>query len=98
MQMTRREQRDSDILTEMYRRAFAASTPPADFDALVAVAETNALGQKFIPYMDYECEQETLEAIVMAVLREYRVPKWRRPMFRNSFMLGCSPKTKQSLK
>ena len=96
--MTRKEQRDFDILTEMYRRAFAASTPPADFDALVAVAETNELGQKVIPYMDYECEQETLEDIVMAVLREYRVPKWRRPMFRNSFMLGCSPKTKQPLK
>jgi hypothetical protein len=96
--MTQREQRDFDILTEMYRRAFAASTPPADFDALVAVAETNALGQKVIPYLDYECEQETMDRIVTDVLREYRVPKWRRPLFRNSFMLGCSPKTKQPLK
>ena len=45
--MTQREQRDSDILMEMYRRAFAASTPPADFDALVAEAETNALVHSF---------------------------------------------------
>jgi hypothetical protein len=95
--MTQREQRDFDILTEMYRRAFAASTPPADFDALVAVAETNVVGQKVIPYLDYECEQETMDRIVTDVLREYRVPKWRRPLFRNSFMLGCSPKTKQKI-
>ena len=95
--MTRREQRDFDILTEMYRRAFAASTPSADFDALVAVAETNEYGQKVIPYLDYECEQETMDRIVTDVLREYRVPKWRRPLFRNSFMLGCSPKTKQKI-
>ena len=94
MQMTRKEQRDSDILMEMYRRAFAASTPPADFDALVAEAETNALGQKVISYMDYECEQDVMDQIIADVLKEYKVPKRRHELFRNSFMLGCSPKTK----
>lgn len=96
--MTRKEQRDFDILTEMYRRAFAASTPPADFDALVAAAEINALGQKVIPYLKYECEQEVMEQIVVDVLKEYKVPKRRHELFRRSFMLGCSPKTKQPLK
>ena len=96
--MTRREQRDFDILMEMYRRAFAVSTPPADFDALYAAAETNEYGAKVIPYLKYECEQEVMDQIIADVLKENKVPKWRRPMFRNSFMLGCSPKTKQPLK
>ena len=95
--MTRREQRDFDILTEMYRRAFAASTPPADFDALYAAAETNEYGSKVIPYLKYECEQEVMDQIIADVLKENKVPKWRRPMFRKSFMLGCSPKTKQKI-
>jgi hypothetical protein len=50
-----------------------------------------------IPYLKYECEQEVMEQIIIDVLKEYKVPKRRHELFRNSFMLGCSPKTKQKV-
>ena len=93
--MTNRERRDFEIMSEMYRRAYAASTPVGDFDAMVQNAPLNEFGQKVIPYLKYECEQEVMEQIIVDVLKEYKVPKRRHELFRNSFMLGCSPKTKQ---
>ena len=86
-----REQKNENILTEMYRRAFAASTPKGDFDELMANATINEFGQKVIPFMDYKCKHEVMEQIVEDVLKENKVPKWRRQGFKNAFMLGCSP-------
>jgi hypothetical protein len=80
----------------MFEHQYAASTPVGDFDAMVQNAPLNEYGQKVIPYLKYECEQEVMDQIIANVLKENKVPKWRRPMFRNSFMLGCSPKTKQN--
>jgi len=91
--MTKKEQKDYNILSEMYRRAFAASTPKGNFDELLANATTNEFGQKVIPFMDYKCEHEVMEQIIKDVLKENKVPKWRHQMFRTSFMLGCSPKS-----
>jgi hypothetical protein len=84
-------------MSEMYRRAYAASTPIGDFDVMVQNAPRNEFGQKVIPYLKYECEQEVMEQIIIDVLKEYKVPKRRHELFRNSFMLGCSPKTKQKV-
>ena len=95
--MTNRERRDFEIMSEMYRRAYAASTPIGDFDAMVQNAPRNEFGQKVIPYLKYECEQEVMEQIIVDVLKEHKVPKRRHELFRNSFMLGCSPKTKQKV-
>lgn len=89
-----REQKTEAILHEMYRRAYAASTPVGDFDAMVANAPLNEFGQKVIPYLKYECEQEVLDQIVADVLKEHKVPKREHMAYRNGFMLGCSPKTK----
>ena len=36
-------------MLEIYRRAFAASTPIGDFDKLMSEAEINEFGQKTIP-------------------------------------------------
>ena len=95
--MTPKERKDFEIMSEMYRRAYAASTPVGDFDALVENASINEFGQKVIPYLKYECEQEVMDQIIADVLKEYKVPKRRHQLFRNSFMLGCSPKTKQQI-
>ena len=86
-----KDQKDNNILTEMYRRAFAASTPKGDFDGLLANAAINEFGQRVIPYNDYTCDHSLMEQIVEDVLKENKVPKWRRQGFKNAFMLGCSP-------
>jgi hypothetical protein len=93
--MTKREQKEYDILMEMYRRAFAASTPVGDFDNLMEIASLNEFGQPIVPYWEYECDGDVMDKIVVDVLKEYKVPKLKRTAFRTTFMLGCSPKTKQ---
>ena len=85
--------KDEEIMHELYRRAFAASTPPGDFDELMDKAEINQFGQKVIPYMDYECPHEVLEKILEDTLTEYKVPKHRVNAFSFNFWLGCSPKS-----
>jgi len=83
-----------EILFEMYRRSFAASTPKGDWDELLANAEVNEEGQKIIPFNDYECEIEVMEDIVNDVLTEYNVRGTDIAIFKYNFYLGCSPKTK----
>jgi hypothetical protein len=90
----KRENKDHKILHELYSRAFAASTPKGDFDLLLENATTNERGQKVIPFMDYECEAEVLEEILDSVMKEFKVPLWKRKSFEFGFYLGCSPKTK----
>jgi hypothetical protein len=80
-------------LLEMYRRTFAASTPPADFDQLLENATINSLGQKEIPYLEHECDEEVMQQITEAVMDEYKVPKRYRKKLFTTFWLGCSPKS-----
>ena len=86
--------KDEKILHELYRRSFANSTPKGDWDEILETAPINELGQKEIPFMDYECDSEVLDSIFESVMKEYRVPKWKRRQFSTSFYLGCSPRTK----
>lgn len=90
-----KEERDKEILWEMYRLAFRASTPSADFDELVANAVMNERGQLEIPFLDYECDEDTLQQIVDDTMKKYKIPTWRRKQFSVAFYLGCSPKTKR---
>jgi len=78
----------------LYKKSFAESDPPADFDELLEKAELNALGQKAIPFMDHECDHERLKEIFEETMKEYKVPKKRIPAFSFSFWLGCSPKSR----
>lgn len=90
----KRENKEDKILHELYRRAFAASTPKGDFDKLLEEATTNEFHQKVIPFMDYECEAEVLKEILDSVMKEFKVPVRKRKSFEFGFYLGCSPKTK----
>lgn len=87
--------KDEEIMLELFRRAFAVSTPPGDFDELMAKAETNEFGQKVIPFMDYECPHEVMEKILEDAMVEFKVPKHRIKAFSFNFWLGCSPKSAQ---
>jgi len=93
--MRKKKISDGDILLEIYRNVYAASTPPADFDELMANAEVNKEGQKIIKFMDYECEHDVMEKILNEILDKYKIKDYRRKQFSFSFWLGCSPKTKK---
>lgn len=85
---------DYEILLEIYRKVYAVSEPPADFDELVANAELNERGEKVIKFLDYECEHDTMQAILDEAIAKYKIKGHRAKAFQFSFWLGCSPKTK----
>lgn len=89
----KKEERDQEILHTLYKRSFAASTPPADFDELLEKAEINKFGQKVIPFMDHECSNEKLQEIFDSTMDEYKVPKDRIKAFSFHFWMGCSPRS-----
>lgn len=88
--------KDERVLHELFRRAFAASTPAGDWDQLLENATVNERGQKEIPFMEYECDESTLTEIFESTMKEFKVPKWKRRAFKFEYWLGPSPKTKRS--
>ena len=94
MRLTKREKQMNDAFHECYVRLFANSTPPGDFNKMLDEAETNRLGQKVIPFMDYEIEQDVMDKIIEDVSVEFKLKKIDFVPFRNGILLGCSPKTK----
>jgi hypothetical protein len=86
---------DYEILLEIYRRVYAVSEPPADFDELVANAEVNERGEKQIKFLEYECEEAVMQRILDETIAKYKIKGHRAKAFAFSFWLGCSPKTKQ---
>jgi hypothetical protein len=86
--------KDEKILHEIYRQLYKASTPSADFDKLMEEAEINEWGQKVIPFMDHEIEENIYEEIITDILKSHRVSVGRRQLFRTTVALGCSPKFK----
>lgn len=87
----------SEPIMHCYRQLFAHATPPANFDKLVEDAEINEYGQKIIPFMDYEIEDELLESIINETMKVYKIKdKTTQRRFKTSIYLGCSPKSKKS--
>ena len=89
MEATKKEEQ---LMLECYRQLFAASTPPADFDELVENATLNQFGQKEIPFMDYEIDEDKFIEIVDSILKKSRISKWKRDIIKRTVLLGCSPK------
>ena len=88
--MTDKEDR---LIMDCYRELFANSEPKADFDELVANATINERGEIEIPFMEHEIDDTLLQEIIDKYAKKLRA-KWQRAGFRNSILLGCSPKSK----
>ena len=87
---------EEEAMRECYRKLYKASTPSADFDELVNNASIDENGQKVIDFMAYEiCEYEFSE-IVSDVIKEYKIRSHRQDLFKNTILLGCSPKFKKT--
>lgn len=94
---TKKKNKNEEILHEMYRMAFAASTPYGDFDELMRTSPKDEDGRILIPFMDYECTQEKLDDIFESTMKKYKVNSNYRKAFSFNFWLGCSPKTARNL-
>jgi len=93
--MPRKKLTDYEILLEIYRKVYAVSEPPADFDELVANAEVNERGEKQIKFLEYQCEEAVMQQIFDETKTKYKIKGQRQKQFSFSFWLGCSPKTKK---
>lgn len=89
-------EKDEKAVLECYRLLYKASTPSANFDALMEAAEVNERGEKIIDYMAYEIKQEDLDRIIELVLKKYKFKGYMKQMFKNTIYLGCSPRKKDS--
>jgi len=91
-----RNERISNAMLDCYRELFAKSTPKGDFDKLMEDAELNEFGQKVIPFMDYEIEEDLFEEILQKYIddKSLKLSKYEKRGFSISIHLGCSPKTK----
>ena len=90
----RQEEKNDKALMECYIELYANSTPSADFMELVNNAEINERGQKVIDYYAYEIEEDKFNAIVDSILKKYKYKSFLKRAFRNTVLLGCSPKFK----
>ena len=91
-----RSERLDNLMMNCYRDLFANSTPKGDFDKLMEEAELNERGQKIIPFMDYEIDEEDFEKILTKYENDksIKLSAYEKRGFRIAITLGCSPKFK----
>lgn len=83
-------------LMHCYRELFANATPPASFDELLKNSTVNEIGQREIPFMDYEIEESVFAEIVEDTTKLYKIKhKILKQSFKNTVLMGCSPKFKK---
>lgn len=87
--------KEQKIIWQIYKEMYAVSTPAADFDKLVEEAEKNELGQKIIPFNDYEISEKDYEEILERNLKGKRLTKLKQQMIRNTIALSVSPRFKK---
>lgn len=87
--------KEDKILLKIYQDLYKASTPSVDFDELLANASLNQRGQKAIDFNAYEISEKEFNEILESNLKGVREPKYRKQMYRNTVIMGCSPKFKK---
>lgn len=87
--------KEDKIILKIYQDLYKASTPSANFDELMANAPLNKEGQKVIDFMAYEISEKEFNEILESNLKGVREPKYRKQMYYNTVLLGCSPKFKK---
>jgi hypothetical protein len=87
--------KEQQIIWDIYRDLYKASSPSADFDKLVEEAPTDDSGRKYIAFMDYQIEESLFNEILDKHLKGRRITKIKQRMFRNTILMGCSPKFKK---
>ena len=89
--------KEEQAFQECYQLLYENGEPKADFKKLVEETEFNKQGQKVIDFNAYEIEEEKFYEILEDVIKRYKIKSYRAQAFRNSILLGCSPKFKKSI-
>jgi len=86
------EKKTEKLMMDCYVELFCESTPKGDFHRMVDEAKIDKFGQKHIPFNDFLLEEEKMDEIIEKYAMKIK-RKWERRRFRNSILMGCSPKT-----
>ena len=81
-------------MLECYVELYKNSTPSADFNELVKNAVIDDKGRKHIDFNSYEIEDSKMLEIINIIIKKYKIKNFKKQMFSNSILLGCSPKSK----
>jgi len=81
------------LILDCYVELFDRSTPRGDFVKLMDNASINEIGEKEIPFMDYELESDVFTNILEKYASQMK-PRYKQQLFRTTILLGCSPKHK----
>jgi hypothetical protein len=90
--MSAREKKYIEAAMLCYTELYKQSTPSANFQELMDNATINETGQKEIPFLNYEIEEEVCDRIIGSIIKKYKFKDWEAKGFRASIILGCSPK------
>lgn len=82
------------IIHETYELLFKASEPSVDFNDLLANATINEEGEKVIPFLDYEIDEDLEREILANQSIKYKLNVLEDRQFKVTIILGASPKTK----
>ena len=84
-------------ILECYKKLYAVSNPPADFDKLMA--DTNKpCGFELksnINYMSYVIDEKVCYQIIEDIIKKFKIPQYKEAAFRIEILLGLSPKFNQ---
>lgn len=86
--------KEDQLIHDCYHELYKRATPSVDFDVLRKNATLNEIGQKEIPFNDYVIDDALLREIIDKYAKQLK-PKWKALRFKNTIMLGCSPKSLQ---
>jgi hypothetical protein len=85
------------VYLNVYRRCYAAATPPADFDKLVEEAPVDELGQKVIDYNAYVIDEDEFISIMEDEFKKAKLKPYQKAGIRIGLYLGPLPIFKKHL-
>lgn len=89
----RKRNRLNEIVHDIYKELYFNATPSADFDEVVRNAKIEN-GQKIIPYMDYEIEDDLMTKIINKHTKMNKLSRREKASIRFEVLLGVSPRSK----
>jgi hypothetical protein len=82
------------IILDCYQELYENSTPKGDFKQILENAKFNEMGEKIIPYNDYELDKTVYENIINKYVKKYKMDDYTHSVFNFRIYLGCGPKYK----
>lgn len=83
-----------EIIMEIFRELYEHAIPKANFDELVENASITEDGKKYIPFDDYEIDEDVMRNIVNYHIKKNRLTKQDQNVIKFEVYLGPSPKMK----